>query len=124
MALGALAIAATTLASAGISKYLKADKALAGPVWYEVEVDNPALGQTPSNLKITGIATAPPQEDSGDFCGTKNHSDSCMVRLNTDNLLNQSEVIGLTITEAFTLKNAPVSPESLGDGYARSIEEQ
>ncbi len=123
MALVALAIATVTLVSAGISS-VKSSKLLAGPVWYEIQVVDPELGQIPNNLKITAIASTPPQEEAGDFCGTKNHFDSCMVRLNTDNLTNPNEVLNLTISQANSTKNAPVSPESGGDGYARSTEEE
>lgn len=95
-------------------------------VWFEVELKDQNQPTTPDNLKILGVASTPPLNAAGDFCGTKNLIDTCMVRLDVSNLIANSIPLSTledhTIEEAELLYDSPISPETGGDGYARQIE--
>ncbi len=115
-----LALAATFVGFSAF-KYTNKDKGtFESPQWYTVTVDNPSLPQDISNLRIINAADEP-EEGTGDFCATDNSLDTCMVRINTENLSGPSDIENLTIQQAQSA-GAPVLPQAGGDGYARSIE--
>lgn len=106
----------------GFSAFTYVERSQQTAQWYEVSAINPAQPHTKENLQIDDLfsGTPPPNDPLG--CATSNPSDTCLVRLDIQDIDDPEDLLGMSIADAEN-EGAFVSPESGGDGYARHPEE-
>ncbi len=120
-AVGTIAIAKEVMKNVNMEPIEVVKTTATSPQWVTVELINPSAGQNPANLRITGLASAPPQSSSSE-CALDNTSEICMARLDLANFSgNATDLIDETVQYAIN-NNAPVFADTEDDGYARHPE--